>query len=82
MVKPKTGWAVLDRDGINVATVGDTRRAALVNWLCVKNGFMMLQHATDEQIEAMWAKKSGTAICTTVEINIYGQSKNQKPEIK
>lgn len=70
--KPKTGWAVVDHDGISIRTVSDTRRGALVNWLCDK-GMLMLAHATDEQIENTWAdRRQDTTICTTVEIKVSG----------
>lgn len=48
------GWAIRLSDGtIDVRTVSPTRRAAIVNWLCV-NGIMPTVHATDAAIEAMW----------------------------
>lgn len=47
------GWAVV-RDGkIDVRTVHDTERGAMVNWLCV-NGVIVTANATDEQITRMW----------------------------
>lgn len=63
-----TGWAVVDEAGnIDIRTVSDTRRAAIVNWL-VTHGTMVFNHTTDEQIEDLWSIKSGRNICTIVTI--------------
>lgn len=49
-----TGWAIRLSDGkIDVRTVSPTRRAAIVNWLCV-HGMTPTIHATDADIEATW----------------------------
>ena len=66
------GWAVVSKGIINVRTVSDTRRAALVNWLVVDGGMFIGNATTDEEIEDFWyrSKKRGNppAICTVVTI--------------
>jgi hypothetical protein len=56
-----TAWAVVDHNGINVRTVSDTRRAAIVNWLCDNTAFRLTQ-ATNENIEKMWTETAGKAV--------------------
>lgn len=60
------GWAVIENGTINIRTVSDTRRAALVNWLIAEKRLMALNTATDDQIEAMWHANCDGAICTTI----------------
>jgi hypothetical protein len=62
------GWAVLDDGQINVRTVSDTRRAALVNWLVTERNILILAQTSDEAIEALWHEACGDAICSTVSI--------------
>lgn len=64
------GWAVVDRNQIKIRTVSDTRRAAIVNWLCVEKGALVSNATTDEQIEVMWHVTCGEAICTTISVNL------------
>lgn len=53
-----SGWAAVDADGdINVKTVSGTRRAAIVNWLVVGAGIMVLNHWSDEGIEETFQKQ-------------------------
>lgn len=60
------GWAVIDGSGINVRTVSDSRRAAIVNWL-VTNGYMILAHHTDEEIERLWEQAGGGGLHVKVQ---------------
>lgn len=65
------GWAVIDhqRRGIDVRTVSDTRRAAIVNWLVAEAGCMMISNAySDDQIEKLWAYYRGRACVEEVSI--------------
>jgi len=60
------GWAVIDGGKINVCTVSDTRRAAIVNWLIVQKCVMVLASTTDEEIERLWWENRGT----TAEVSV------------
>lgn len=48
------GWAVVDGGKINVRTVSDTRRAAIINWLVVDRHLAVAINLTDEEIELLW----------------------------
>ena len=63
------GWAVRDDQGLNVKTVAETRRAAIVNWLVVEAERLVLRNTTDEQIEAMWEANCGDAVAIRVQIH-------------
>lgn len=57
------GFAVLDGDGIDMRTVSDTRRAAVVNWLVAAKQQFIFKWHTDADIEKMWAEaKSGAQV--------------------
>ena len=66
-----TGWAVAgSNDQVDMRTVSDTRRAALVNWLVAGVGIGVFASTTDEQIENAWnmmSKKLGTRV---IEVNV------------
>ncbi len=49
-------FAVVKNDQIDVCTVSDTRRAAIVNWLVVsaRPRVMIFSSFTDEHIERLW----------------------------
>lgn len=65
------GWAVVDPDGkINVRTVCDTRRAALVNWLVTEKKRFITAFDSDETIERWWSNWAGDRICTTVSVTV------------
>ena len=63
------GYAVVYNDKIDVLTVSETRRAAIVNWLVVNRRIPILNSTTDEQIEQLWNEHSGDATVAAVEIN-------------
>jgi len=65
-----TAWAVVEYGDIRINSVGDTRRAALVNWLVAEKRVLALAHASDQLIEQMWSEHQGDAICTTVKIEV------------
>ena len=68
MTEPAEGWAI-DQDGeIVVETIGPTKRAAMVNWLIVKTGTVILNQTTDDEIEALFEEKRGSAIIVGVRI--------------
>jgi hypothetical protein len=61
------GWAVNTEDGgINMRTVSDTRRAAIVNWLCDEAKYLVLQGASDDEIEKIWEHRRGRALAVPV----------------
>ena len=62
-------FAVIANGKIDVRTVSDTRRAAIVNWLVVDRGCPILRTDTDEQIEQLWEQEQGEASVAAVEIN-------------
>lgn len=49
------GWGVSDDRGLDIHTVAETRRAAIVNWL-VKARFLTRADHTDEDIEYLWMR--------------------------
>lgn len=65
-----TGWAVVDGGEIKVRTVTDTRRAAVLNWLCTEKRLVALMTATDELIEQTWQRQRGDAFAAQVAIHI------------
>ncbi len=62
------GWAVVDDKGINVRTVSESRRAAIINWLVVEAQLHILNAHTDEQVDAMWNAHRGSATVKQVRI--------------
>lgn len=58
----KEAWGVVDDDGLNVRTVSDTRRAAIINWLVTNAGVMIMDTHTDEHINALWDANCGEAM--------------------
>ena len=60
------GWAVVDANGINVRTISNTRRAAIVNWLLVDKQIMATRIASDQDIEAAWEQHHGEAYAIEV----------------
>jgi hypothetical protein len=64
-----TGWAVLVKGGpIYVKTVSETRRGAIVNWLVVEHGALIMNHHTDADIERMWTHYGKYVDCQEVSI--------------
>lgn len=69
-----SGWAVVDDRGLQINTVSDTRRTAIVNWLAnqlrtsPKHSFN-----TDEDIEYLWQRyASGRAQVHKVNVYVEG----------
>lgn len=63
------GWAVQDGRGcVLMRTVSDTRRAAIINWLCTEAGLLATQFARDEQVEQAWKAKRGAARAVQVSV--------------
>lgn len=60
-------WAVLTDDNIDVKTVSETRRGAIINHLVSRFGIMIYNWTADADIEALWAKRvKPNQLCTTV----------------
>jgi hypothetical protein len=56
------GWAVRDENGcVNIRTVTDSRRGAIVNWL-------LLDAYASDAIEAQWLKNKGSAEVVQVSV--------------
>lgn len=68
----KTGWGVVDHDGINIRTVSDTRRAAIINWLVTEARMMISNAHEDDHINALWDAQRGEAVVTPIVIS-YAQ---------
>ena len=67
-------WAVVDNRGrILVRTVSDTRRSAIINYLCTEAGMLATKFANDTQIEQAWEAKRGHADVMPVAINTLTQ---------
>lgn len=62
-------YAVIADEKIDVCTVSDTRRAALVNWIVVNCGIPLFNWTTDEEIEQIWKERCGNAFVGNVEIS-------------
>lgn len=69
-----SGWAVSTTHGIDIRTVGPTRRSAIVNWLVAgeHNAFpcAVVAYHTDAQIERMWRGRSARSGAEVVEVVI------------
>lgn len=52
-IEPANGYGVAVGGKLDVRTVSPTRRAAIVNWLCL-SGYAVLNSATDADIEQGW----------------------------
>jgi len=52
------GYAVISDGAIQVPTISDTKRAAIVNWLCSRVGILMLNSASDDEIFETWKNLS------------------------
>lgn len=68
------GHAVVWNGEIDVRTVSESRRAAIVNWLVVNRGVEIMNGTTDEQISLLWTLHGGGAAVVGVEIT----KKNEK----
>ena len=62
------GFAVAKDGVIDVRTISDTGRAAIVNWLVVNGGIMIFPHDAYENIEALWRAIRGSAEVIIVKI--------------
>ena len=65
-----TGYAILEHGEIKIRTVSDTRRAAIVNWLCAERHLLTLAVASDQSLEEMWQHNRGTAEAVRVVVQL------------
>lgn len=63
------GWAVIKHGLIDMKTVADTRRAAIVNWLYLE-GTMVYRWTTDDEIDDMWERAVSWARELHAEISV------------
>lgn len=63
------GWAVVQNDCIDIKTVHDSRRGAIVNWLWL-HGMAITQATTDEQIELMWERYAPAETVRVAEVSV------------
>jgi hypothetical protein len=64
------GWGVVDQNGINMKSVSETRRAALINWLAATNRAYITNVLTDDALNALWEERRGNAQVQRVRIYI------------
>lgn len=57
----KEAWGVVDHNGLNVRTISNSRKAAVINWLVVEAGRFISTSHSDEHINAMWDAERGEA---------------------
>ncbi|HXA85768.1 MAG TPA: hypothetical protein VNZ47_11870 [Candidatus Dormibacteraeota bacterium] len=68
MDRKAVGWAVMNPEGIDMRTVSDTRRAAIVNWLVAGCGIFITRFHTDSEIERLWREHCGASEATPVTV--------------
>jgi hypothetical protein len=64
------GWAVVEGDLIDLRTVSETRRAAIVNWLVVRPRIMVYASWDDEDIEYQWNNNRNLRGAEVIKVNI------------
>lgn len=69
----RDGWGVVGKDGLIVNTVADTKRAAMVNWLCTSGHHLARQATTDLQIQALFDAFSAEDGVMAQPVRIYVQ---------
>lgn len=63
------GWAVYDsQNGVLIRTVSDTRRSAIVNWLCTEGNFLPTMTMSDGLIEDEWQARRGAAVAIQIAV--------------
>lgn len=65
------GYGCRGANGVDIRTVSDTRRAAIVNWLVVHGKYFVTNNATDEAIESVWEHARGD--WHVVPVRVYAQ---------
>ncbi len=62
-------YAVIEDGKINVPTISNARRAAIVNWLVVEANLMIYSKDTDEYIKQLWEENKRDATIIEVEVS-------------
>src|SRR5262249_23122622 len=65
------GWGVVGHDGLDVRTVCESRRAAIVNWPVLPARCAGGAHYSDQQIEWMWDTYRDSASAVVTPVRIY-----------
>jgi hypothetical protein len=60
------GWAIALDGQINIRTVSDTPRAAVVNWLVTEANQPIWASMTDDDIQHIWDKLRGSCVIVKV----------------
>lgn len=68
------GFAILTDDGIDIRTVCETRRAAIVNWLVAERQKFIFKWHTDPDIKQLWDEEKGTAQVVPVSVQAVLQA--------
>lgn len=66
----KDGWGVVDHDGLNIRSVSDTRRAAIINWLVTQAHQFISSSHDDDHINALWDASRGEAMVRPVRLTV------------
>lgn len=71
-VPPTIGWAVAKSGRIDIRTVAESKRAAVVNWLLVGAAVRVNGNCSDGEIERLWmqhrALHNASAVKVCVEV--------------
>lgn len=55
-----TGFAVVSDGMININTISNHRRAAIVNWLVIEHHLFISDGMSDDIIDSLWQNHKGT----------------------
>lgn len=72
--KTATAWGVIDHDGLNIKSISDTRRAAIINWLVTDAGQFISSSHDDGHINALWDAEKGEATVSPIVISYVQHS--------
>jgi hypothetical protein len=71
MVERARGWAVRQGPELVVQTVTESRRGAIINWLCTRGGMRIPSNTvTDEQVEAVWLSAIAQTDIEVLEVDV------------
>lgn len=70
-IEAEIGWGVYENGSLDLNSVGDSRRAAIVKWISASRWNDLLAISTDAQIEHMWETQRAdkNAIVATVAVS-------------
>lgn len=64
-----TGFAIMTDGAIDMRTVCESRRSAVVNWLVASAGIFVFKWHTDACIEKMWREHCGASEVVHVRVS-------------